>query len=199
MHKIKIQCLKEAIRRINVSGFSHGLMYYIRHCVIRPIVSIIKWEYDFSSNLYSPLPCSPTTPGWRTMTSSDISSVMTLTNKYSSQFEIHQVFQSEKEFSYYFLCPEMKNYMQAYVVEDPTTGNITDVIGFKIEKGMNGSKLFAYVTILIATKTPPKHLIIDLLVRVKQTDVDILFVSHAPKDPIIKCLGGVLVVTNKVT
>ena len=70
---------KEAIRRVNVSGFSHGLMYYIRHCAIKPVVSLVKWEYDFSSNLYSPLPHSPTTPGWRMMTSSDISSVMTLT------------------------------------------------------------------------------------------------------------------------
>ena len=165
---------KEAIRQVNLNGFSQYLIYYLRRCVIKPVVSFVKWEFDFSSDCNPSLPYSPTTPGWRSMTSRDISSAMNLTNKYSSQFEIHQVFQSEKEFSYYFLCPEMKNYMRAYVVEDPVTGNITDVIGFKLEKGMDGKKLFAYITILVSTRSLVKCLLTDILACAKQADVDIL-------------------------
>ena len=63
------------------------------------------------------------------MTSKDIPSASALTNKYTSQFEIGQVFQSEV-FSYYFMCPMIENYMQVDVVEDPVTDDTTDVAGF---------------------------------------------------------------------
>ena len=70
------------------------------------------------------------------------------TNKYTSQFEIGQVFQSEEEFSYYLMCPVIENYMQAYVVEDPVTGDITDVAGFTLEQPLDGCYMFSFVTIL---------------------------------------------------
>ena len=74
------------------------------------------------------------------MTSKDIPSALALTNKYTSQFEIGQVFQSEEEFSHYFMCPVIENYMHAYVVEDPVTGDITDVAGFLSEAWISISK-----------------------------------------------------------
>ena len=109
------------------------------------------------------------------MTSKDIPSALALTNKYASRFEIGQVFQSEEEFAYYFMCPVIENYMHAYVVEDPVTGDITDVAGFKLERGMNGHNLFAYVTVLIPVKSPARQLLIDLLVCAKQAKADILY------------------------
>ena len=108
------------------------------------------------------------------MTSKDIPSALALTNKYASQFKIGQVFQSEEEFSYFFMCPMIKNYMQAYVVEDPVTGDITDVAGFKLERGKNGRNLYAVVTMLIPVKSPARQLLIDLMVCAKQAEANIL-------------------------
>ena len=109
------------------------------------------------------------------MTSKDIPSALALTNKYISQFEIRQVFQSEEEFSYYFMCPMIENYMRTYVVEDPVTGDITDVAGFKLEPSLVGHKLLGVSTILVAVKSPARQLLIDLLVCAKQTKADVIY------------------------
>ena len=106
------------------------------------------------------------------MTSKDIPSALALTNKYTSQFEIGQVFQSEEEFSYYFIYPMIENYMHTYVVEDPVTGEITDVAGFSLEQTMDGLKLFAASKILVAVKSPARQLLIDLMVCAKQAKAD---------------------------
>ena len=107
------------------------------------------------------------------MTSKDIPSALALTNKYTSQFEIRQVFQSEEEFSYYFMCPVIENYMHTYVIEDPVTGDITDVAGFRLEQSLDGLKLFAASTILVAVKSPARQLLTDLLVCAKQAKADV--------------------------
>ena len=57
----------------------------------------------------------------------------------------------------------------------PVTGDITDVAGFKLEQGMDGRNLFAYITVLVAMKSPARQLLVDLLVCAKQTKVDILY------------------------
>ena len=124
---------KESIRRVNLSGCYHGITYFESDSIFKPLVTLTKYKFMFSYESCANLPNSPTTPGWRLMTSNDVTSALPLTNKYSSQFEIGQVFQSEEEFTYYFMCPVIKDYMQAYVVEDPVTGDITDVAGFKLE------------------------------------------------------------------
>ena len=109
------------------------------------------------------------------MISKDIPSALALTNKYTSQFEIGQVFQSEEEFSHYFMCPMIENYMHTYVVEDPVTGDITDVAGFRLEQTLDGPKLFAISTILVAMKSPARQLLTDLLVYAKQAKVDVFY------------------------
>lgn len=162
----------EMFRRLNFCGISQGLMYENKLTFLKPVTTLTKWKYNFLDDNNLPLPYSPTTPGWRPMTSNDIPSALALTNKYSCQFQIGQVFQSEEEFSYYFMHP---NYMQAFVIEDPVTGDITDVAGFKLERGMIGHIIFAYVTILVAMKSPPRQLLIDLLVCAKESKVDILY------------------------
>ena len=64
--------------------------------------------------------------------------------------------------------------MQAYVVEDPVTGDITDVAGFRLQQTMDGYNVAAAVTVFIAVKSPTRQLLIDLLVCAKQAKVDIL-------------------------
>ena len=162
--------LKEMYRRVNLHGISHSLICSFDDIILKPIVNFTQWEYNFKySNV--PLPHSPTTPGWRAMTSKDIPVALALTNKYTSQFEIRQVFQSEEEFSHYFMYPMIENCMHTYVVEDPVTGDITDVAGFKPFRSEDGSKFGASATILVAATTPARQLFIDLLVCAKQTKI----------------------------
>ena len=168
----------EVFRRVNLHGISQGLMFSENTIgILKPVVTLTRWCYNFlpQNNLPLDLLQSPKIPGWRPMTSKDIPSALALTNKYSSQFEIGQVFQSEEEFSYFFMCPVMKNYMQAFVVEDPVTGDITDVAGFKLERDMFGRYTFAFITILVPMKSPPRQILIDLLVCAKEAKADLLF------------------------
>ena len=64
--------------------------------------------------------------------------------------------------------------MQAYVVEDPVTGDITDVAGFRLDQTVDdGHRWEANITILVAAKSPARQLLIDLLVMcAKQAKVD---------------------------
>ena len=161
---------REVFRRLNLNGFSQGLMFAFKGYIIKPIAALTSWKFNFMWNF--PLPHSPKTPGWRAMTSKDIPSALALTNKYASQFEIGQVFQSEEEFSHYLMCPVIENYMQVYVVEDPVTDNITDVAGFRLDQTVDGHRWQAIVNILVAAKFPARQLLIDLLVCAKQAKVD---------------------------
>ena len=139
--------------------------------ILKPVATLTRWTYYFKDTNNLPLPHSPITPGWRAMTSKDIPSALALTNKYTSQFEIGHVFQSEEEFYHYFMCPMIENYMQAYVVEDPVTGDITDVAGFSLERSLDRI-LFAVSTTLVAVKSPARQLLTDLLVCAKQAKAD---------------------------
>ena len=162
----------EAIRRANLCGVSQGLVQTPSgNSILKLVATLTRWLFYFN---FTPLPHSTKTPGWRAMTSKDVPSALALTNKYTSQFEIGQVFQSEEEFSHYFMCPVMKNHMQAYVVEDPVTGNITDVAGFKLERSLDGRELFAFITIIVPTKSPARQLLIDLLVCAKRAKAESL-------------------------
>ena len=172
-HHIANLMYRELFRRVNLFDISQGLMFTYNESILKPVATLTRWEYNFKDRYSLPLPRSPTTPGWRAMTSKDIPSALALTNKYTSHFEIRQVFQSEEEFSYYFMCPLIENYMHTYVVKDPVTGNITDVAGFRFEQSMDGLKLYAISTILVAVKSPARQLLIDLLVCAKQTKADV--------------------------
>ena len=195
-HILKLM-YREVLRRVNMYGISQGLMF--SNSILKPVATLTVWEYCFESTHNSPLPHSPTTPGWRAMTSKDIPSALALTNKYTSQFEIGQVFQSEEEFSYYFMCPMIENYMHTYVVEDPVTGDITDVAGFNLEPILGGHSLTSTVKILVAMKSPARQLLIDLLVCAKQARVRLLhtvqyglkidvFKNHFKQCPAADCI-----------
>ena len=107
------------------------------------------------------------------MKPSDVPKALALTNQYTSQFEIGQVFQSEEEFSHWFLSP-FHDDMTTYVVEEPNSGNITDMFSFRtnldiIIPDIKGN--FACVSALVITKSSHKQLITDLLVCMKQLNV----------------------------
>ena len=172
-HNIINLMYRELFRRVNLYGISQGLMLSNTETILKPVVTVTRWSYYFKDTNDLSLPHSPTTPGWRAMTSKDIPSALALTNKYTSQFEIGQVFQSEEEFSHYFMCPVIENYMHTYVVEDPVTGDITDVAGFKLERSIDSHDLNVTSTILVALKSPARQLLIDLLVCAKQAKPDV--------------------------
>ena len=64
--------------------------------LFKSVTTIMGWMYQFNQLTGSQLPSSPRTPGWRRMTSEDVPSALALINKWSSQFEIRQVFNSEE-------------------------------------------------------------------------------------------------------
>ena len=118
---------KELMRRANLYSINYVLAIQI-YKLCKPISTTHLWRYKFDHPSNSlQLPSSPRTPGWRRMTSEDVPSALALVNKWSSQFEIRQVFNSEEEFAHIFLCPTMKNVLFAYVVENKTN-KITDLV-----------------------------------------------------------------------
>ena len=111
------------------------------------------------------------------MTPEDVLSALTLTIQYAKKFEIAQVFQTEEEFLYYFMCPSIPGHMVTYVVEDPSNGNITDLFAFRLHKfSYLNSKIIktATVSVIVSNKTPSRQLITDLLLCAKQEQVSLL-------------------------
>ena len=72
---------REVFRRVNLYGISQGLMAYSEDSILKPVATLTSWKYDFKDTYNSPLPHSPTTPGWRAMTSKDIPSALALTKQ----------------------------------------------------------------------------------------------------------------------
>ena len=99
------------------------------------------------------------------MSPEDIPEALKLVNFYCSKFEISQVFKSEEEFSHHFLCPSVPDYVVTYVVEDPTTHNITDMFTFQLRDYNNEKD--AIVTAIIVTNSPSRQFVTDLLVCAK--------------------------------
>ena len=105
----------------------------------------------------------------------DIPKAFTLTNQYTSQFEIAQVFKSEEEFSHWFLSPLVDN-MATYVVEEPNNGNITDMFSFRTCK-LKSEKI-AQVIALVITSFSAKEIIADLVVCTQQENATIVILPR---------------------
>ena len=162
----------EAMRRANLSKISQALLY-LKPTIIAPIVTITTWSYHFdSSNLLK----STETPGWRKMKSEDVPNALALTNNYNSQFEVAQVFQNKEEFLHYFLCDSLPGFINTFVVEDPDTGKLTDIISYQLTK--NNGLITASVVLLVAAKSPASQLVSDTLVTAKHAQADILITSQ---------------------
>ena len=159
---------KELMRRVNLSSINQFVIF--SNPLLRPITTYPIWRYLFDRPAASQLPSSPRTPGWRRMTSEDVPSALALINKWSSQFEIRQVFDSEEELAHYLLCPTVPNYVFTYVVQNETK-NISDLVRYLLFTDQS----FANITTVVSTHTPVKELITDALVCVKNNGVT----SHA--------------------
>ena len=157
--RILYMAIKELQRRANQSNINQ-LFFRGLASICMPVTTITLWSYQFNHPPSHQLPNSPTTPGWRKVTSEDVPRALALVNKYSSQFEIRQVCTSEEEFSHYFLCPAVPNHVFTYVVENESN-NITDLV--RLVLATNGIAV-ADVKSVISTVTPVKQLITDVMV-----------------------------------
>ena len=163
--------VKELMRQFQFDGiyqavFTKGMPTEI----IKPLVTLRVWHFKLDED---PLPYStPQTAGLRKMTLKDIPNALVVTNKYTSQFEIGQVFQNEEEFIHWFLPPPKDMHVVTYVVEDSITGNITDMFSFQIPVG---DKTPSNVLAIVYTKTPSLGLVVDLLLCAKQHGLSEIF------------------------
>ena len=159
---------KELMRRVNLSNINQFIIF--SNSLLKPVTTYPIWRYHFNRPAASQLPSSPRTPGWRRMTSEDVPSALALINKWSSQFEIRQVFDSEEELAHYLLCPILPNYVLTYVVQNEIK-HITDLVRFLLYS----DESFANITTVVSTHTPVKDLILDALVCARNNGVT----SHA--------------------
>ena len=144
------------MRRANLTVINHLIL--CDYPLFKPVSTVMYWKFHFNQHTSSQLPSSPRIPGWRRMTSEDVPSTLALINKWSSQFEIRQVFNSEEEFSHVFLV--QKN-MFIYVVEDKSN-KITDLVIYSLPQTC------AHIVAVVSTQSPVKQLIIDALVCTRE-------------------------------
>ena len=137
-----------SLRRVNIYDINHHSIVYPNPSVLKPLSTIHLWVYNFDYTTSSQLPSSPRTPGWRRMTSEDVPCALALVNKWSSQFEIRQVFESEADFLHNFLSSAYHRF--TYVVENQTN-NITDLISFRLDISRG-----TYITAVVSTQCPVK-------------------------------------------
>ena len=147
--------IKELMRRANLTEINQFILY--NNPVFKPVNTVIQWIYQFNQHASSQLPCSPRTPGWRRMTSEDVPSALALVNKWSSQFEIRQVCNSE-EISYVFL---LQKHVFTYVVERKSN-EITDLVSYSL------FQTHAHINTVVSTQCPVKQLIINALVYTRE-------------------------------
>ena len=167
--------IKELMRRVNLYNINSFILNIQGSSILKPLSNIHIWTYSFDHMhpTNGQLPSSPRTPGWRRMTSEDVPSALALINKWSSQFEIRQVFNSEEEFAHHLLCPAVPNYVFTYVVENEAN-NITDLVSFRL---VNDDMVFGLTTVA-STQSPLKQLIIDALVCAKKLDAIVLGIQN---------------------
>ena len=158
--RIIYMLIKELVRRANLFKINQLILF--KETLLKPINTVIFWVYTFNKTTRSQLPSSPRTPGWRRMTSEDVPSALALINKWSSQFEIRQVLNSE-EVSHNFL---LQKHVCTYVVENKSK-NITDLISYSLP---SMDQTYANITTVVSTQTPVKQLIIDALVCAREND-----------------------------
>ena len=164
---------KEAMKILGSEGIFQALIFFNRKVTPKPIITfdVYFWDSHFHSLPYT----TPRTVGLRRMKQSDVSKALALTNQYTSQFEIAQVFQSEEEFSHWFLDPLVDN-MTTYVVEETSSGNITDMFSFKTYKYT--SENITEVVAMVITSSSAKEIITDLVVCTQQENATIVILPR---------------------
>ncbi|SAM06982.1 hypothetical protein [Absidia glauca] len=100
------------------------------------------------------VPEKTTIPGFREMQQKDVPQVRALVNKYLDRFDFAPQFETDEDVEHWIL--PHKDVVWSYVVEDPTTNKITDVVSFYSlpssvignpkHKTLNAAYLYYYAT-----------------------------------------------------
>ena len=168
--------IKETMRILGSEGIFQATIFHNHSIIPKPVITYDVYFWD--SHLQSLPYATPRTVGLRRMKPSDVPKALTLTNQYTSQFEIGQVFQSEEEFSHWFLSPLVDN-ITTYVVEEPNSGNITDMFSFKSRRRPDfESENFVEVIAMVITSSFAKEIITDLVVCTKQENATIVILPR---------------------
>ena len=175
--------IKELTRRANLAKINQLMVFGIGHgSFFKPVTTIIHWAYQFNQLSGSQLPSSPRTPGWRRMTSEDVPSALALINKWSSQFEIRQVYNSEEVLHKFVF----QRFVFTYVVED-ITNNITDLVSYAL---VNVADTGVHINAVVSTQSPVKQLITDALVCARENGASAAVISqHNLKSDILTSLS----------
>ena len=160
---------KELMRRANLTNVDQLIFSSTDSVLFKPVTTIMVWSYQFNQPISSQLPSSPRTPGWKRMTSEDVPSALALINKWSSQFEIRQVFDGE-EFAHNFL---LQKYVVTYVVKDKPN-SVTDLICCT---SLTSTRDIG-ISSVVSTQTPVKQLIIDALVCARENGAGQVSISQ---------------------
>ena len=182
--RLSYMLIKELVRRANL--YKINQLIFVSNDLFKPVTTIMQWTCTFNQPISSELPSSPRTPGWRKMTSEDVPSASALINKWSSQFEIRQVFTSEEEFSHNFL---LQKYVHTYVVEDKSN-NITDLVSYVLPYYVDQTRAVALIATVVSTQSPAKQLIIDALVCARENGaVTVIVCQHNIESDILASLS----------
>ena len=183
--RLKYMLIRELMRRGNICSINYLTLTMDHNSILKPINKQYVWIYTFDHPTNSQLPSSPRTHGWRRMTSEDVPSALALVNKWSSQFEIRRIFNSQEEFLHEFLCPTISNFVHTYVVENETN-NITDLISFRL----SGIYRSGTINPVVSIQSPVNVLITDALVCAKEFGVKMLRIfQHAVKPDVLLSLS----------
>ena len=122
------------------------------------------------------LPSETSIKGLRPMKKSDVKAVHQLLNQYLTKFDVHLHF-SEEEVAHFILPRE--GVVDAYVVENPQTHEVTDFLSFyhlpssilkhPVHKLLN----VAYCYYNVANSVPMEELVKNALIIAKQKDFDV--------------------------
>lgn len=116
------------------------------------------------------------TPGIREMCPEDVAAACKLLMEYLSQFEMH-VEMTEEEFAHWLL--PRKGVIYSYVVEDPESKQITDLVSFYslpssiIKHPVHNTLNAAYAYCTAAVKTPLVELMQDALILARRNNFDV--------------------------
>ena len=182
--RLNYMFIRELMRRGNICDINHLILTTNHSSILKPIIKRHMWIYTFDHPTNSQLPSSPRTPGWRRMTSKDIPSALALINKWSSQFEIRRIFNSQEEFFHHFICPAISNLVHTYVVENETN-DITDLISICLSETTSGT-----INPVVSIQSPVNVLITDALVCAKEFGVKMLTIfQHTVKPDVLLSLS----------
>ena len=167
--RLRYILIKELVRRANLAKINQLIMG--PSSLFKSVTTITEWRLLLNELTSGQLPSSPRTPGWRRMTSEDVPSALALINKWSSQFEIRQVFKSEEEISDKFV---LQKCVYTYVVEDKHN-NITDLVSYSLF-GMTHNSV--HIDIVVSTQSPVKQLITDALVCARENGASVALIAQ---------------------